>query len=424
MELKKISFPYFTITMRILHTADLHLGQTLYHHYLRDDEHRHFFKQLKEWILEYKPDVLLVCGDIFDVPRPSSAVWQEFTKTFVDLHDACSDMCIVIIAGNHDSPSTIQAHSEIWKLADTYMIGSAPPAIDTSARWEENYIIRLKSGYIVALPFMANDRMEVYQRLLEYVNSENENNLPVILTGHLTITGSDITGHSDQIGNVRAVDADAIYSGFDYMALGHIHRPQTINHADLIMKDEVELSAPVIRYSGSALHVSCDETYPHSVSLVDVDSHSGKIRIKQLWIEQLRHFYTLPLNKEESFTSEKEVLKELKKFAADHTNGYIRLRIDYHVDLSSDFNNQVYSILEEGGNDLRYNPKIIWTGKSEDKSDISQIDNSVIDVAELQQMTSPMEFVISTLEDYPTLTKDEIIDTFKDIEEFLMNQDN
>lgn len=409
--------------MRILHIADLHLGQTLYHHYLRHDEHEFFFSQLNTWIQEYKPDALLVCGDIFDIPRPSASIWQLFTRVFVDIHNILPEMRIVIISGNHDSPSALQSHNEIWKLANTYLIGSPPPVISTNNGWEEKFIIRLKNGYIVGVPYMSGDRIDVYDRLMEYVESENINNLPVVMTGHLTVRGSNTTGHSDQIGNLKSVDATRLGNKFDYMALGHIHRPQTIAHISDSMKDNVQYSSPVIRYSGSVIHVSCDENYTHSVTLVDLDKHGGTVKLKQLWIDQLRHFYVLPSGSDKSFSNEKEALKGIMKFAETHSTGYLRIKMDYRAELSSDFNNQVYTILEADGKDLRFNPKIIWTGKPDSETDNDSNDERVIDVTDLQQMTDPMDFVLATINDYPTLSKEEIYEMFKEINDFISNQE-
>ena len=56
--------------MKIIHTADLHLGQVIYQNYDRSDEHRHFFRQLEQWCKEEQPDALLVSGDVFDIQQP------------------------------------------------------------------------------------------------------------------------------------------------------------------------------------------------------------------------------------------------------------------------------------------------------------------------------------------------------------------
>lgn len=114
--------------MKILHTADLHLGQIIYQNYERNDEHDCFFSQLERWCQEEQPDALIVSGDVFDIQQPSAAVWKSFTDRFVRLHQASPTMHLVIVAGNHDSASRIQSNHEIWKLANTHLIGTPPPA--------------------------------------------------------------------------------------------------------------------------------------------------------------------------------------------------------------------------------------------------------------------------------------------------------
>ncbi|MDE6027559.1 MAG: exonuclease SbcCD subunit D [Muribaculaceae bacterium] len=407
--------------MRILHTADLHIGQIIYQHYERKDEHLHFFRQLEGWVEEFQPDLLIVAGDVFDVPQPSASCWGMFTEAFVRLRSCQPEMAIVIVAGNHDSASRLQSHSKIWALANTHIVGTPPPLnFKDQPGWEENFILRLPNGYVIMLPFIASDKTDAAVALQEYVEKENTEGLPVIMTGHLAVTGSDFTGHDTEIGMLRTVDIDRFGEGYDYLALGHIHRPQTINHPCRYEEEEQTLQSPVARYSGSALHVSCDEAYPHSVTIVDIDRRGGVLHITEQRIDQLRHFYNLPLS-QPAFDNEKEIFKYLEKFIAEHDSCYIRLKVNKGVDLSSDFNNKVYALLEEATNDLkyRYNPKILWVG--EDKTeDCPDQEDKEFAVEELQQMTDPLEFIHMTIDRYPSLNMDELSEAFKEIEDELM----
>lgn len=216
--------------MKILHTADLHLGQVIYQNYDRSDEHQHFFRQLEQWCKEEQPDALLVSGDVFDIQQPSATVKKTFTDYFVRLHQECPQMHIVITAGNHDSASRIQADSSIWELANAHLVGT-PPAIDSldnNDGWQYKYIIRLDSGYIVALPYMTGDRRNVIQSILDKVADDNTMRLPVVMMAHQAVTGLDPAGHHFDIGTLRTLDPSAMGNGYDYLALGHIHKPQTI----------------------------------------------------------------------------------------------------------------------------------------------------------------------------------------------------
>lgn len=400
--------------MKIIHTADLHLGQVIYQNYDRKDEHLHFFDQLTRWCRAEQPDALLVSGDIFDIQQPSSAVRKMFNDYFAQLHRDCPAMKVVITAGNHDSASRIQADSQVWTFAGTTLVGM-PPA-DTSAEgWEEQYIVRLDSGYVVAVPFMAGERRRLLQLLLDRVAAENAEGKPVVMMGHAAVAGLDCTGHDMQVGTLVTQAPETFGTGWDYLALGHIHKPQTIGHPDDNYLAEASYPAPVVRYSGSALHVSCDEAYPHSVSVVEIDKHGGTVGLRQLRIDELRHFYTLP--EEGSFATADEALEAIRQFKAGHPSGYLRLRVSHAASLPSNFNQMVYEMLapaEPGAaEEYRYNPKIIWTGT--DPSAAAESAKPVFEVAELQQMSDPAIFVEKTIAQYPGLDMEMVRSAFAEV---------
>ena len=408
--------------MRIIHTADLHLGQTLYQSYDRADEHQYYFKQLEQWCIEYQPDALLVSGDVFDIQQISAATRKAFTDYFVKLHLSCPSMHIVIIAGNHDSASRIQADNAVWQLANAHLIGLSPSLelLDGPDGWQDSYIIELTNGFIVALPYMAGDRQRQIQSILDRVASKNAAGLPVVMMGHLAVTGSDATGHDFEIGKIKTIDLDTFGTGYDYLALGHIHKPQTIVHQEDAFEETVSYPSPVARYSGSALHVSCDEAYPHSVSLVDIDKAQGNVNIQQLTINQLRHFYVLPTDGT-SFHSDMEALQAIRDLAEKGESCYFRLRIDRHTYLPDNFDQQIYDILTQCNNLLRYNPKHLWTGESDPATNQPPL---VFEVAELQQMTNPMDFIEKTRDQYPDLDLEEVRQAFEEIKEEIRRYQN
>ena len=405
--------------MKILHTADLHLGQIIYQNYDRSDEHRHFFLQLERWCKEEQPDALLVSGDVFDIQQPSATVKKAFTDYFVHLHHVCPQMCIVITAGNHDSASRIQADSSVWKLANAHLIGT-PPAADSLEKtdslsrsvWQDRYIIKLNSGYIVALPYMSGERKDIIQSILNKVAEYNISSLPVVMMAHQAVTGLDVTGHGFDIGTLHTLDVESMGNGFDYLALGHIHKPQTISHQEDAMAEAISYPSPVIRYSGSALHVSCDETYPHSVSLVDIDRHEGVVHIRQLRIDEHRHFYVLPIDGT-SFSSYEKALETMKAFVEEGERGYLRFRFDVNTGLPANFNQLVYDALQPYNEEWRYNPKVLWTGINESKA--SRNEDLVFEVAELQQMTDPMMFIERTQDQYPGLDLEDVRQAFEEV---------
>lgn len=399
--------------MKILHTADLHLGQVIYQNYDRNDEHQHFFDQLTSWCKEHQPDALLVSGDVFDIQQPSATVKKFYTDYFVGLHRQCPEMAIVITAGNHDSASRVQADSSVWALANATVVGTAP-STEPAEGWEDKYIVSLPSGYIIAMPYMANERTETLQHLLDVVAKKNVEGKPVVMMGHTAVTGLDTLGHNLVVGTLKTQETKSFGSGYDYLALGHIHKPQTIDHQEDALKMNVSYPAPVIRYSGSVLHVSCDEAYPHSVSLVEIDKHGGEVQIEQLRIDELRHFYVLPEDNF-SFTSAEEALDAIQKFCKEKQSGYIRLRISISTPLPSNFNQIVYDALAATNDEVRYNPKIIWTDMDETVKEEKA--KPSFEVAELQQMTNPLDFISKIIDQYPELDMEEIRLAFEEVEQ-------
>lgn len=406
--------------MRILHTADLHFGQTIYQHYDRLDEHLHFFSQLKAWISKYNPDAIVISGDICDVAQPSASVWKAFNDQIVDIRISYPALSIVIVAGNHDSASRIESNSPIWGIGGVKVVGTPPPLLSgASEGWESKYILQIpEKGFIIAVPYIPGERTETLIHLQKYVEDLNKENLPIVMTAHLAAVGSDMEGHDNNIGNLDAIAVDKYGDGYDYLALGHIHKPQTLGHFPVYDEKPHTYQAPVARYSGSALHVSEDEKYPHSVSVIDIESHKGEVTIRQLMIDQLRHFITLPHELTEPFESSKDALYYLKNFLKTNNNVYIRFRFLSNADIPTDFNSSVYSLIEESDKDVRYNPRMIFVTPEEDYSP-SESNRLKFEVEEIKQMTNPIDFVRKTAEDYNGLTMEELEGLFKEVEEEL-----
>ena len=409
--------------MKILHTADLHMGQILYQWYDRADEHDRYFDQLEAWCAAHQPDALLVSGDVFDIASPSATAKQHFNRRLAALRRACPGMAIIVAAGNHDSASRIEADAIVWDLGGVHVVGHgpAPDSLDRPDGWQDRFIVELPSGFIVALPFMPNPRKELLQAVLDRVAGRNADGRPVVMMAHMAVAGSDYTGHDD-IGNQRVIPLADLPSGYDYLALGHIHRPQTLGQP---LADEFQershYAAPVARYSGSALHVSCDERYPHSVSLVEIDGHRGGIGLTRLHITPLRDFVILPPKPQPPLASADEAEAAVAALCAKPGQAYFRLRISHSAPLPPDFQQRVYRLIEPHAGRIRFNPKHIWEGVPETPP---EADKPLFAVADLQQMANPLDFVLSTLADYPDLDPDSLAADFKEINDLLRETDN
>lgn len=297
--------------MKILHTADWHLGQEFYQ-FDRRAEHEHFFECLRQIVADEHPDALVVSGDVYNTATPSNATMKQFTDNMVRLHATLPGMVIVVTAGNHDSCSRLEATSEVWRLANVHVVGGVQRDAETELFLTEKHIIEVPGkGYILAVPFIQSNNLPIFSQLQEEVARRNTANLPVVMTAHLYIKNSDITGHDERqmVGGIESESLDAFGTNYDYLAMGHIHFPQTLNSGRA-------------RYSGSPVQINFDENYPHSVSVVEIARHGEQPVIKEIKIEQMMRFYTVP-SQPKPFD---EAIAELAAFNPEKP-GYVRLNV-------------------------------------------------------------------------------------------------
>lgn len=253
--------------MKIIHTSDWHLGATLYGHD-RLDDHREMLRQLTETVASEQPDAMLVSGDIFDNSSPSAAAERLLDSALMELADAGKrGMKIILTSGNHDSPSRHTTHSAVYSRLGIHTIGSAGITADTDiAEIADRFIIRVgEKGTVIAVPYINRRNMPegLFDGLTDIVSREISPTLPTVMMAHLPVSRSVTTGHSDAderfVGGCENVEIDSLGHGYDYLALGHIHCPQQWNTGNAIA-----------RYCGTPLPISFDESYPHSVTIVEL----------------------------------------------------------------------------------------------------------------------------------------------------------
>ena len=306
---------------KIIHTSDWHLGQNFYG-YDRSEEQDHFLRQLVDIVRQHQPDALLVSGDIFHTAAPSSAAVTLYVNAMLDIHNACPKMAIVVIAGNHDSASRLQCDSRLWELAGVRVLGGIARDSEGLADLDRHIIHVKGKGIVAAVPFaypasfpLVNDehvgsdqRQPVYfQSLLDHVNVQNPAQLPVVLMAHLAVNGSDFTGH--EVGMMECVEVGVLGNGYDYAALGHIHRPQDVSER--------------ARYCGTPLAVSFDEQCEHSVSIVEIDAHGSMPRVTTERIENIKPLRTIPAGPPVDFEA---ALEQLQVLVPDE-RAYVRLNV-------------------------------------------------------------------------------------------------
>lgn len=273
--------------MKILHTADWHIGKTLHKHPLRD-QFELFFNWLLKLIKEEDIDVILVAGDIFDLANPSTddrRMYYQFLTRLIE-----TNVKIIITGGNHDSVGLLNATKEILDVLNITVIGGATTPI-------HNEIVELKNDageielIVAAVPFLrdrdlrdrtsdeqfANRTEAIREGIRQHyaqlatICEERYPQRPTIAMGHLYAVGADRSESERDIhvGNAAAVDTSYFPSTFDYVALGHIHRPQVLGKNDFI------------RYSGSPVPLSFSEKRDEK-SVVILTLENNKIQTPKI----------------------------------------------------------------------------------------------------------------------------------------------
>ena len=266
--------------IRILHTSDWHLGLELGGHD-RLEEQRRFLDWLRAECVARQVDALLVAGDVYDVVNPSVAAQSLFAEFLVEFRLALPDAAVVVVAGNHDSGARLELPSPFAKvLGRIHLVGG----VGGGEAGLERHLVALagKDGadaaWCLAVPFVRPGDIECkvgpqetvdqafsramgefYRSLKELARRRNPS-IPLVAMGHLTLAGSDKAGSERiLIGGVESVAVSSLADGADYVALGHIHRCQTVG-------------SPKVRYSGSPLAMDFDERrHAHRVLLVEID---------------------------------------------------------------------------------------------------------------------------------------------------------
>lgn len=262
--------------LTVLHTSDWHLDRRLYGN-MRYDEFEAFLAWLTQTIEEHKVDVLIVAGDIFDTMTPSNraqSLYYQFLGTVSSLY--CDH--VVIVSGNHDSPTFLDAPASILKFLNVHVIGTACEQLA-----DEVIVLNDKNGQpqclIAAVPYLrdrdvrssqagesAEDKdnnvisgiKQHYAQVADIAKAKQKQlieqynyYLPIIATGHLFTAGGKTTEDDGvrelYIGSLGRVSVDMFDDCFDYVALGHLHVPQKVGGCEHI------------RYSGSPIAMGFGE---------------------------------------------------------------------------------------------------------------------------------------------------------------------
>ncbi|MDR2979824.1 MAG: exonuclease SbcCD subunit D C-terminal domain-containing protein [Bacteroidales bacterium] len=267
--------------MKIIHTADWHLGQSFYD-YQRKDEHLHFLAWLQNVITEKKADLLLIAGDLFDSPNPSAESQKIFYRFLKNLNTDYPDIQVVIIAGNHDSAARLEAPNPLLEMMNIAIRGVVKKDENGDILIDNLIIPVTKSGetvaYVLAVPYLRQgDHPEaetysegvgkLYNLLFDNVKDTQK---PVIAMGHLHATGSEISQNDRSertvIGGLESISPDAFLPAICYTALGHLHRAQQVSKRENV------------RYAGAPVPMSFAEKHnKQGVMFVEINNDKTDI---------------------------------------------------------------------------------------------------------------------------------------------------
>lgn len=350
-------------------------------------------EQMVGIVQTHQPDVFLLCGDVYHTPQPSAAVQTMLTDAMVRIHEACPQMTIVMTAGNHDSGSKHEIFRTPWRALKVYAIGQLE-----RDNIDEHIIEVPGKGFVIAVPY-ANERNipeGFFQQLLDRTAERNTDGLPVVLTAHTTVKGCDFTGHDHAteytVGGIDSLDLEQIGEGYDYLALGHIHHEQFVHST----------RHHSVRYCGTPLPVSFDESFPHSISMVEIDKHGDTPIVEKIEIINPHPLVTLPT---EGMASWDEAKEYLRKFP-DDIPAYIRLNVEIDDFLPTEANAEASQLTKD--------KKCRFCLINAKRKNISKSEAKILTVQEFQE-ENPLEIARNYAEFTGKVFDEEMAEMFKEI---------
>lgn len=276
--------------MRILHTADWHLGKNL-EGFSRMDEQEQFLKDFVKLVKDKNVDLVIIAGDIYDSSNPPARAENMFYNALKELSDGGKRMTIVI-SGNHDSPERLVAARPLAAEHGIVMIAEPKSVVDTG-KYGQNTVINSGEGFleaeingqktiIITVPYPSEKRLneilystaadeeknaesynEKIRNLFDSLSSNYREDTINIAVSHLFAMGAEEAGseRSIQLGGSYIIDSSCFPKAAQYVALGHIHKPFIVPNTD-----------KKVRYSGAPLHYSRKEIgYEKGCYSIDVN---------------------------------------------------------------------------------------------------------------------------------------------------------
>ena len=258
--------------MKILHTSDLHIGKRV-NEYAMLEEQVYILKQIVDIARKEQPDAIILAGDIYDKTVPSAeavSVLDDFLASLASLGKS-----VFIISGNHDSAERIAFGSRIMEASRVYLspvyTGSITPVVLNDGKVEVAfYMLPFIKPSLVQHYAAEEVQLKSYDEAVRYVigQMDVDKHRRNVLIAHQYITDAERSESEDMtVGGLDNVDATA-FDAFDYVALGHLHRPQCCGKE-------------TVRYSGSPLKYSFSEVHDKkSVTIVEMEKE-GEVKLTE-----------------------------------------------------------------------------------------------------------------------------------------------
>lgn len=309
--------------MRILHTADLHIGKTVNNFNMLADQ-KHVLTQMVEIVHKKGVQVVILAGDIYDRAIPTAEAVSVFNDFIDNLHKTGAE--IICISGNHDSPERISFAQEILEKSGVHFAGvykgackqvqvcdKDGPVIFTLMPFVKPAVVRESTSEgavmrMLADTFLGQEETDIelenttYERVKEAIEQCSQSKRQVLVTHYFVTNGGYVPELSDSethvsVGGLDNVDCSC-FNGFHYTALGHIHKPQRMDRvkneeADVnLATDACGIRGPVV-YAGAPIAYSFSECgMEKSVVMVDLDK-DGSTCMERIPLRPLRQMRKL-----------------------------------------------------------------------------------------------------------------------------------
>ena len=265
--------------MKFIHTADLHIGKIVCEHSMLDEQ-RHILARILEAVDSEKPDAVLIAGDVYDKPVPSAEAVAVLDDFLVEL--AARKVRTFVLSGNHDSAERIAFGGRLMEksgvhVSQVYSGKFAPVTLSDSEGEVDVWMLPFVRPVTVRANLVTDEERDAVKDYTSAVKAAlaqmhftpGRRN---VLLAHQFVTGAERSESEENVGGLDNVDA-TVFAAFDYVALGHIHKPQNV-----LKGDDGTVRA---RYSGTPLKYSLSEAV-HKKSLTVVELGAGKNLIREI----------------------------------------------------------------------------------------------------------------------------------------------